>query len=36
MKLYKTKAGLIIQAENNFYQVNQDWDYFINDGRRSG
>jgi 2-dehydro-3-deoxy-D-arabinonate dehydratase len=31
MKLYKTKAGLIIQAENNFYQVNQDWDYFIND-----
>ena len=31
MKLYKTKAGLIIQAENNFYRVDQDWDYFVND-----
>jgi 2-dehydro-3-deoxy-D-arabinonate dehydratase len=31
MKLYKTKAGLIIQAEKNFYRVNQDWDYFVND-----
>lgn len=31
MKLYKTKAGIIIQAENNFYRVDQDWDYFVND-----
>ena len=31
MKLYKTKNGIIIQNENNFYLVNENWDSFVND-----
>ncbi len=31
MKLYKTKMGIIIQKGNTFYQVNGDWDSFVND-----
>jgi len=31
MKLYKTKDGIIIQKENNFYLVNENWDLFVND-----
>jgi 2-dehydro-3-deoxy-D-arabinonate dehydratase len=32
MKLYKTKAGIVIEKENKFYSVkNENWDSFIND-----
>jgi len=31
VKLFKTKNGIIIQQENNFYLVNENWDSFIND-----
>ena len=32
MKLYKTKAGLVIESDNNFYlAANETWDSFIND-----
>jgi 2-dehydro-3-deoxy-D-arabinonate dehydratase len=31
MKLFKTKFGIIIQKENNFYKVDEDWDEFVND-----
>ena len=32
MKLYRTKAGTIIQDGDNFYQFNaENWDQFIND-----
>jgi 2-dehydro-3-deoxy-D-arabinonate dehydratase len=31
MKLFKTKNGIIIQKENNFYLVKENWDYFVND-----
>lgn len=32
MKLYKTKAGLVIESDNNFYfAANENWDSFIND-----
>jgi len=31
MKLYKTKGGIIIQKEGNFYIVDENWDNFVND-----
>jgi len=31
MKLYKTKQGIVIEKENKFYLVNENWDSFIND-----
>lgn len=32
MKLYKTKAGIVIESDNNFYlAANENWDSFIND-----
>ena len=31
VKLFKTKNGIIIQQENNFYLVNENWDSFVND-----
>ena len=32
MKLYKTKAGVVIESDNNFYlAANETWDSFIND-----
>lgn len=32
MKLYKTKAGVVIEKDNKFYLVaNENWDTFIND-----
>lgn len=31
MKLYKTKEGIIIQKENTFYKVDENWDSFVND-----
>lgn len=31
MKLYKTTVGIIIQKENTFCQVNENWDSFVND-----
>jgi len=31
MKLYKTTYGIIIQKEDIFYQVRENWDYFVND-----
>ncbi len=31
MKLFKTKSGIIIQRENKFYIVNENWDSFVND-----
>ena len=32
MKLYTTKAGLVIESDNNFYlAANETWDSFIND-----
>jgi 2-dehydro-3-deoxy-D-arabinonate dehydratase len=31
MKLFKTKFGVIIQKENSFYKVDDDWDEFVND-----
>ena len=27
----KSKFGIIIQKENNFYKVDNDWDEFVND-----
>lgn len=29
MKIYKTKKGIIIESENNFYLLDRDWDSFI-------
>jgi len=32
MKLYKTKTGIVVEKENNFYEiVNENWDSFVND-----
>ena len=31
MKLYKTKTGIVIEKENKFYLINENWDSFIND-----
>ncbi len=32
MNLYKTKAGIVIEKENQFYSIsNENWDSFIND-----
>lgn len=32
MKLYKTRNGIVIENDNNFYLVkNKDWDSFVND-----
>ena len=32
MKLYKTKSGIVVEKENNFYLAkNESWDEFIND-----
>ena len=31
MKLFKTKNGIIIQKENSFYLVEENWDSFVND-----
>jgi len=31
MKLYKTQNGIIIQKENNFYRVDDNWNSFVND-----
>ncbi|UCE06362.1 MAG: 2-hydroxyhepta-2,4-diene-1,7-dioate isomerase, partial [bacterium] len=31
MKLFKTKYGIIIQRENKFYLVNENWDSYVND-----
>ncbi|MEQ1676921.1 MAG: fumarylacetoacetate hydrolase family protein [Chitinophagaceae bacterium] len=32
MKLYKTKAGIVIEKENTFYPViNESWESFVND-----
>jgi 2-dehydro-3-deoxy-D-arabinonate dehydratase len=31
MRLFKTKSGIIIQRENKFYIVNENWDSFVND-----
>jgi len=31
MKLFKTKYGIIIQRENDFYLINENWDLFVND-----
>lgn len=34
MKLYKTKTGIVIEKENNFYTlINEQWDSFINDDK---
>ena len=29
MKIYRTKKGILIERENNFYLLNKDWDSFI-------
>jgi len=31
MKIFKTKNGIIIQRNNNFYLINENWDSFVND-----
>jgi 2-dehydro-3-deoxy-D-arabinonate dehydratase len=31
MKVYKTKSGIVIEKENQFYLSKEDWDSFIND-----
>jgi len=32
MKLYKTKQGIVVENENQFYSLNnEDWDEFVND-----
>jgi 2-dehydro-3-deoxy-D-arabinonate dehydratase len=31
MKIYKTKTGIVIEKDNNFYLSKEDWDLFIND-----
>ncbi|MGZ8558169.1 MAG: fumarylacetoacetate hydrolase family protein [Chitinophagaceae bacterium] len=32
MKIYKTKTGIVVEADNKFYQLNErNWDSFIND-----
>jgi 2-dehydro-3-deoxy-D-arabinonate dehydratase len=31
MKLYKIKNGIVIQNENRFYKLDDNWDSFIND-----
>jgi 2-dehydro-3-deoxy-D-arabinonate dehydratase len=31
MKLYKTKSGPVIEKENRFYLLSQDWESFVND-----
>ena len=30
MKIYRTNKGIVIDNENNFYLIQQDWDKFIN------
>lgn len=29
MKIYKTKSGIVIQSNDDFYLINEDWDSFI-------
>jgi 2-dehydro-3-deoxy-D-arabinonate dehydratase len=31
MKVYKTKEGIVIEKEDNFYLLKEDWDLFMND-----
>lgn len=32
MKLYKTKSAIVIEKDNNFYEIkNENWDTFLND-----
>src|SRR5690242_17987859 len=32
MKLYKTRQGIVVESENQFYSLNnEDWDTFVND-----
>ena len=31
MKLYNVKTGIVIEKDNKFYLVNENWDAFIND-----
>jgi 2-dehydro-3-deoxy-D-arabinonate dehydratase len=31
MKIYKTKAGIVIEKENRLYSINDNWDSFVND-----
>jgi 2-dehydro-3-deoxy-D-arabinonate dehydratase len=31
MKVYKTAPGIVIEKENKFFLLNDDWDLFIND-----
>jgi 2-dehydro-3-deoxy-D-arabinonate dehydratase len=31
MKLYKTKTGIVIEKENKFYTIKEDWEIFVND-----
>jgi len=31
MKLYKTKDGILIQKDDNYYKVDESWDTFVND-----
>jgi 2-dehydro-3-deoxy-D-arabinonate dehydratase len=31
MKLYKTKKGIIVEAHDKYYMLNDDWDTIIND-----
>jgi 2-dehydro-3-deoxy-D-arabinonate dehydratase len=31
MKLYKTKNNILIQKENDFYLIDENWDSFVND-----
>ena len=31
MKLYKIKAGIVIEKDNKFYLTNENWDSFVND-----
>lgn len=31
MKVYKTKNGIVMEKEDKFYQINENWDSFIND-----
>ena len=31
MKLYKTKNGILVQNDNRYYVINDNWDSFVND-----
>ena len=31
MKLYKTQTGIVIEKENKFYTIQEDWEIFVND-----